>query len=73
MSTTRSADEIKNNAERSSRPLVIEKWVAAHMSDLVETHARGHIQEFRQSTVCSHTSDSARSPQSKPASAHNPS
>jgi len=46
MSTTRSAEEIKNNAERSSRPLVIEKWVAAHMSDLVETHARGHIQQM---------------------------
>lgn len=67
MYKTRSAEEIRINIEKQiPRPLVVDRWVAAHMSDTVDTHARGFIQEFKNSKG---TSDSPQIRQSKPASA----
>jgi hypothetical protein len=67
MYKTRSAEEIRLNIEKQiPRPLVLDRWVAAHISDTVHTHARGFIQEFKNSMS---TSDSPQTRQSKTASA----
>ena len=63
---TPSADQISQNVSKE-RPLLIQPWVAAHLSDVWQSMK----QQIQQSIVQKGKQDRARTCQAMPASAHN--
>ena len=67
--STKTPEEIQTT-ELRPRPLVIDRWVAAHMSDVAHLHAKGLLNEVEKVTKHLGKPGLSQTSPTKPASAH---